>query len=131
MVAAAIRNKLEVNSVKSMQRVVRGYFSRKNAFRWALKRAEWEAMKMVMKYAAIKVMYYILDVSCLRLNCCICLIGRVYVFYVGHVDKSSVYETLFHCYSKYSSSSSRFRKLSEGIKVVYTTLYSEQKLRSL
>jgi hypothetical protein len=25
------------------------------------------------------------------------LIGRVYVFYVGHVDKSSLYETLFHC----------------------------------
>jgi len=23
--------------------------------------------------------------------------GRVYVFYVGHVDKSSLYETLFHC----------------------------------
>jgi hypothetical protein len=27
----------------------------------------------------------------------LCLIGRVYVFYVGHVDKSSSYETLFHC----------------------------------
>jgi hypothetical protein len=27
----------------------------------------------------------------------LCLIGRVYVFYVGHVDKSSLYETLFHC----------------------------------
>jgi hypothetical protein len=26
-----------------------------------------------------------------------CLIGWVYVFYVGHVDKSSLYETLFHC----------------------------------
>jgi hypothetical protein len=25
------------------------------------------------------------------------LIGRVCVFYVGHVDKSSLYETLFHC----------------------------------
>jgi hypothetical protein len=25
------------------------------------------------------------------------LIGRVYVFYVGHVDKSSLYETLHHC----------------------------------
>jgi hypothetical protein len=45
-------------------------------------------------------------VSCLRLSCCIhafifcvhylCLIGRVYVLYVGHVDKSSLYETLFH-----------------------------------
>jgi hypothetical protein len=27
----------------------------------------------------------------------LCFIGRVYVFYVGHVDKSSLYETLFHC----------------------------------
>jgi hypothetical protein len=27
----------------------------------------------------------------------LCLIGRVYVFYVGHLDKSSLYETLFHC----------------------------------
>jgi hypothetical protein len=27
----------------------------------------------------------------------LCLIGRVYVFYVGHVDKSCLYETLFHC----------------------------------
>jgi hypothetical protein len=27
----------------------------------------------------------------------LCLIGRVYVFYVGHVDKSSLYETLFKC----------------------------------
>jgi hypothetical protein len=27
----------------------------------------------------------------------LCLIGRVYEFYVGHVDKSSLYETLFHC----------------------------------
>jgi uncharacterized YccA/Bax inhibitor family protein len=27
----------------------------------------------------------------------LCLIGRVYVFYVGHVGKSSLYETLFHC----------------------------------
>jgi hypothetical protein len=52
-------------------------------------------------------MYCILDVSCSRLSCCInffilcvrylCLIGRVYVFYVGHKDKSSLYETLFHC----------------------------------
>jgi hypothetical protein len=25
------------------------------------------------------------------------LIGRVYVFYIGHVDKSSLYGTLFHC----------------------------------
>jgi hypothetical protein len=25
------------------------------------------------------------------------LIGRVYVFYVGHVDKSILYEILFHC----------------------------------
>jgi hypothetical protein len=28
---------------------------------------------------------------------CLCLIGRVYLFYVGLVDKSSLYETLFHC----------------------------------
>jgi hypothetical protein len=55
MVAATIQNRLEVNSVKCIQRVVRGYLSRKNAYRWALKRAEWEAMKMVMKHAAIKV----------------------------------------------------------------------------
>lgn len=55
MVAATIRNRLEVNSVKCLQRVVRGYISRKNVFRWALKRAEWEAMKMVMKAAATKV----------------------------------------------------------------------------
>jgi hypothetical protein len=27
----------------------------------------------------------------------LCLIGRVFVFYVGHVDKSSLYETLFYC----------------------------------
>jgi hypothetical protein len=27
----------------------------------------------------------------------LCLIGRVYVFHVGHVDKSSLYETFFHC----------------------------------
>jgi hypothetical protein len=27
----------------------------------------------------------------------LCLIGQVYMFYVGHVDKSSLYETLFHC----------------------------------
>jgi hypothetical protein len=27
----------------------------------------------------------------------LCLIGRAYVFYVGHVDKSSLYETFFHC----------------------------------
>jgi dynein heavy chain len=26
----------------------------------------------------------------------LCLIGRVYMFYVGHVDKSSLYETHFH-----------------------------------
>jgi hypothetical protein len=26
----------------------------------------------------------------------LCLIGQVYVIYVGHVDKSSLYETLFH-----------------------------------
>jgi hypothetical protein len=26
----------------------------------------------------------------------LCLIGRVYVFYVGHVDKS-LYDTIFHC----------------------------------
>jgi hypothetical protein len=25
------------------------------------------------------------------------LIARVYVFYVGHIDKNSLYETLFHC----------------------------------
>jgi hypothetical protein len=52
-------------------------------------------------------MYCISDLSCLRLSCCInafifcvhylCLIRLVYVFYVGHVDKSSLYETLFHC----------------------------------
>jgi hypothetical protein len=52
-------------------------------------------------------MYCISDVSCLRLSCCInafifcvhylCLIGWVDVFYVEHVDKSSSYETLFHC----------------------------------
>jgi hypothetical protein len=52
-------------------------------------------------------MYCISDVSCLRLSCCInalffCvhylyLIGRVYVFYVGYVDKNSLYETLFLC----------------------------------
>jgi hypothetical protein len=29
------------------------------------------------------------------------LIGRVYMFYVGHVDKSSLYETLFHIQSKH------------------------------
>jgi hypothetical protein len=27
----------------------------------------------------------------------LCLIGWVYMFYVGHVDNSSLYETLFHC----------------------------------
>jgi hypothetical protein len=27
----------------------------------------------------------------------LCLIGRVYEVYVGHVDKSSLYKTLFHC----------------------------------
>jgi hypothetical protein len=27
----------------------------------------------------------------------ICLIGRVHVSYVGHIDKSRLYETLFHC----------------------------------
>jgi hypothetical protein len=27
----------------------------------------------------------------------LCLIERVYVFYVGHVDKSSLYETIFNC----------------------------------
>jgi hypothetical protein len=52
-------------------------------------------------------MYCISDVPSLRLSCCInafifcvhylCLVGWVYVFYVGHVDKSSLYETLFHC----------------------------------
>jgi hypothetical protein len=26
-----------------------------------------------------------------------CLIGRFCVFYVGHIDKSNLYETLFHC----------------------------------
>jgi hypothetical protein len=46
---------------------------------------------------------------CLRgdYSCCIntfiicvhylCLIGRVDVFYVGHVDKNSLYEALLHC----------------------------------
>jgi hypothetical protein len=53
------------------------------------------------------IIYCISYVSCLRLSYCIntfvfcvhylCLIGRVYVFYVGHVDKISLYETLFHC----------------------------------
>jgi hypothetical protein len=52
-------------------------------------------------------MYCILDVSCLRLSCCrnafifcvyyLCLIGRVYVFYEGNVDKRSLYKTRFHC----------------------------------
>jgi hypothetical protein len=52
-------------------------------------------------------MYCISDVSYLRLICCInafifcvhysSLIGRVYVLYVGHVDKSCLYETLFQC----------------------------------
>jgi hypothetical protein len=27
----------------------------------------------------------------------LCLIGRVYMFYVGHVNKSSLYEILSHC----------------------------------
>jgi hypothetical protein len=27
----------------------------------------------------------------------LCLIARVYVFYVGYLDKSSLYETLFRC----------------------------------
>jgi hypothetical protein len=27
----------------------------------------------------------------------LCLIGQVYMFYIGHIDKSSLYETLFHC----------------------------------
>jgi hypothetical protein len=27
----------------------------------------------------------------------LCLIGQIYVFYVGYEDKSSLYETLFHC----------------------------------
>jgi hypothetical protein len=50
--------------------------------------------------------FQVFDVSSLRLSCCIntltfcvhylCLIGRVCVLYVGHVDKSSLYETLFH-----------------------------------
>jgi hypothetical protein len=52
-------------------------------------------------------MYRISDMSCLQLSCCInafvfcvhylCLIERVYVFYVGYVDKRSLHETLFHC----------------------------------
>jgi hypothetical protein len=52
-------------------------------------------------------MYCNSDVTHLRLSCCInafifcvhylCLIGRVYVSYVGHVDKSSLYETIFYC----------------------------------
>jgi Ni,Fe-hydrogenase I cytochrome b subunit len=35
--------------------------------------------------------------KCFHFLCSLYLIGRVYVFYVGHVDKSSLYETLFHC----------------------------------
>jgi hypothetical protein len=27
----------------------------------------------------------------------LCLIGQVYVFYVGYVDKSSLHETFVHC----------------------------------
>jgi hypothetical protein len=58
-------------------------------------------------YTHISIHIHIPGVSCLRLSCCInafifcvhylCLIGRVYVFYVGHVDKNSLHETLFHC----------------------------------
>jgi hypothetical protein len=36
---------------------------------------------------------YLLGIFCVYY---LCPIGRVYVFYVGHVDKSSLYETLFH-----------------------------------
>jgi hypothetical protein len=69
-------------------------------------------------------MYHISDVSCLRFICCInafifyvhylCLIGRVYVFYVGHVDKSSLYETLFHCDILSKHHHHRDTKLGEG-----------------
>jgi hypothetical protein len=48
-----------------------------------------------------------IEIFLCRLSCCInafifcvhhlCFIGRVHVFYVGYVDKSSLYETLFHC----------------------------------
>jgi hypothetical protein len=36
-------------------------------------------------------------IGCVYLDYYFCLIGRVYVFYVGYVDTSSLYETLFHC----------------------------------
>jgi hypothetical protein len=78
-------------------------------------------------------MYCISDVSCLRLSCCIndfifcvhylCLIGRVYMFYVGHVDKSSLYETLFHCniLSKYHHY--HYHPFQEGLSIKRIYLY--------
>jgi hypothetical protein len=49
----------------------------------------------------------------------LCLIGRVYVFYVGHVDKSSLYETLFHCNILSKHHNYHISKFSKVIKSLF------------
>jgi hypothetical protein len=46
------RRRLEDKSVRLIQQIARGYWGRRAARHWALKRAEWEAMKAVMNAAA-------------------------------------------------------------------------------
>ena len=58
ILAVSVRNKLENFSVQTIQRVFRGYDGRKNVYNWALKRAEWEAMKMVMRGSAVIIQRY-------------------------------------------------------------------------
>jgi hypothetical protein len=48
----------------------------------------------VDKSSNITVWSMYMDVLCVHY---LCLIGRFYMFNVGHVDKSSLYDTLYHC----------------------------------
>lgn len=55
MQAAIRRAKLEDSSVRTIQRIWRGYYGRLNVRNWAVKKAEWDAMKVVMQDAALNI----------------------------------------------------------------------------
>jgi hypothetical protein len=52
--------------------------------------------EIIRSNQAYTFMYVNIEATLLKLNY-LFLIGRVHVFYVGHVDKSCLYETIFQC----------------------------------
>ena len=53
--AAAKQRKKEDNAIRLLQRFYRGYRGRVNVRHWAVKRAEWDAMRVVMTEAALNI----------------------------------------------------------------------------